>query len=104
MKSLRVYVAGILLLSLLIMGVLPPLVVLSHRDGTSVVHGGKHYLTIDVCSPVKGDLVNDFGGFITISLFVLTVIYSLFFFIRPSVKRFASLNNPPLLRPPEAFL
>lgn len=103
MKTIRVYVAGILLLSLLIMGVFPPLVVLSHRDGTPVVHG-KYYLTIDVCSPVKGDLVKDFGGFITISVFVLTVVYSLFFFIRPSVKRFASLNNPPLLKPPEAFL
>ncbi len=103
MKTIRVYVAGILLLSFLIMAVFPPLVVLSHRDEASGVHG-KHYLTIDVCSPGKGDLVNDFGGFITISVFVLTVTYSLFFFLRPSAKKFVSLNNPPRLRPPEAFL
>ena len=102
MKPIRVYVAGILLLVFMIMAVFPPIVVFSHIDGTSGVHG-KHF-TIDMCSPGKGDLVNDFGGFITTSVFVLTVIYSLFSFLRASSKRFVSLNNSPPLRPPEAFL
>lgn len=103
MKTMRVYVTGVLLLSFLIMAVFPPFLVLSHRDGTSEFHG-KNYLTIDVCSPGKGDLVNDYGGFITISMFVLMVTFSLFYFLKPFTKRFASLNNPPRLRPPEAFL